>query len=250
MRRIVETGIHQNWRERTARAEKHKADERFRHFEKTRKERLDREADKAEDALGELAVSMVLASDAAISQFEAKLDTYDTATVEALLANQQALDAIDARISDMLGRAQVLPDGRRVFETLDGTAVYDEFGNKLSDETVSPTDIDDARPRWEHFRDANAEQNELVEERQDLIDFQERLDEAREIASEVDLTVDELDALEADLEADMPLAVRSRLPDYEPEQQIKPRSDFAQAAFNPDLAPVAVRNLDVSTPAL
>ena len=53
---------------------------------------------------------MVVATELQIIQFKAKLDTYDTATVAALMENQQQLDAVRDKIEAMFGTR--LRDGR------------------------------------------------------------------------------------------------------------------------------------------
>ena len=55
-----------------------------------------------------------------IEAFSIKLDTYETATVEALIANEKAMELVQARLDDLLDRAHVVEDGRRVFKTRDG----------------------------------------------------------------------------------------------------------------------------------
>ena len=67
--------------------------------------------DKADEAFLEFATSVILATQAEIEAFQVKLDTYDEATVKALMINQEALDAVNAEILDMLSRAHKLDDG-------------------------------------------------------------------------------------------------------------------------------------------
>ncbi|MEL6933399.1 MAG: hypothetical protein AAFO17_09940 [Pseudomonadota bacterium] len=73
-------------------------------------------------------------------------------TVEALISNQEALDAVKERIDVILMRAHALEDGRRVFKTEDGTQVFDQFGEEVGPEVIAPEDIDDSAPRWEDFK--------------------------------------------------------------------------------------------------
>ena len=175
--------------------------------ERDKKREHDVEAD--QDALIDI-VAAVLATDAQIADFTVKLDTYDAATVEALMENEQALERVRDEIRIMLDKAYVLPDGRRVFKTEDGTRIFDEHGEEVTD--FDPDEIEDWRPRYEGYKAIVAEEEALVEERNDLIEYQDLLDDTRERAGQEGLTNDELDELEQRLEANMPDAVKRQLP--------------------------------------
>lgn len=97
-------------------------------------------------------VETALASPGRIAEFRVKLDTYETKTVEALMENQEAMDRARRNLDDLLGKAHTLPDGRRVFKTMDGEGVYDEHRQKLDSEAVDPSGIDDRKPKWETFK--------------------------------------------------------------------------------------------------
>ncbi|WP_297339339.1 hypothetical protein [Pseudophaeobacter sp.] len=62
-------------------------------------------ADKLEDGVTSLAAEVVMASQSQIKSFEVKLDSYDEATVMALMENQELIDAVQDRIASMLARA-------------------------------------------------------------------------------------------------------------------------------------------------
>lgn len=87
------------------------------------------------------AMTGLLASDRQITAFRVKLDRYDEKTVEALMENRVALEEVQKRLDDMLGKAHVLPDGRRVFKTQDGTRVFDETGLELKADVIDPNAI-------------------------------------------------------------------------------------------------------------
>ena len=154
----------------------------------------------------------MLASESEIAAFRTTLDVYDTATVEALMENRRALDEVRTRIDDMLLKAYVLPDGRRVFKSEDGTQVFDEHGNELGPDEIDADAIEDWRPRYEAYAGAVEEERVLLEERQELLDFQERVDEIRGRLDEDGITHDELRELEAELQDTMPVAVQRKLP--------------------------------------
>lgn len=150
----------------------------------------------------------VLASEPQITAFKVRLDTYDAATVEALQQNEQLLVQVRERIDAMLFEAHVLPDGRRVFRTRDGKQVFDEHGQEIEPEIVDPRQIDPRRPFWEDYRDEVATEARLRAEREQLHQYQDRLDQAREQVREGSITERELDDLGADLDQAMPASVR------------------------------------------
>ena len=172
-----------------------------------------------------------------IEQLRVTIDRYDAATVEALIANQEALEASRDRIEQMLGKAFVLPDGRGVFKTEDGLRVFDEHGAELQADEIDPDMIEDWRPKYEKFFAEKEIEAGLVEERRSLIEFQDQLDKARDHLDQDGLTKANLADIEADLEASMPLAVQRKLPGFvEPTIPAAARDFSAAAAIAPDLA--------------
>ncbi len=172
-----------------------------------KKERLE----EAYDEFLDLAVGL-LADPIEVKAFQEKLDTYDEATVKALMENQKQLDAINEKIEEMLERAHKLEDGRRVFKTKDGKRVFDEHGTAVSAEVIHPDQIPNDAPYWEVFKSATDERTRLRIERRKIHEFQEKLDHARDRSSADDFTKDELDELEKDLAASLPPSVAEHLP--------------------------------------
>ncbi len=174
------------------------------------REKREEMEDRAEDALSAFA-SAVLASPPApperIAEFETTLTTYDVAVVEALMRNEELLDLVNAEIETMLSRAHVLEDGRRVFRSEDGAQVFDEFGEEVSRDVIHPDVIDPEAPSWEAFSGKLEERETLVRERQDILEYQEQLDAARAEIEDGEISLDDLEALEADLADSMPPAV-------------------------------------------
>ena len=193
-------------------------------FAKQREEdaKRDRIEDQAEADLVAFATSAAIATEVQIRQFSLKLDTYETATVEALIANQEALDLVQARLDAMLERAYVVEDGRRVFKTRDGTQVFDEFGEEVGRDIIAPEDIDDSHPFWEDFEPSFMERQQLLEEREQIIDYQERLDDARADIEDGEISAAELEELDAELAGLMPPAVQMHVPGMTPEQAAAP----------------------------
>ncbi|MGH1330672.1 MAG: hypothetical protein ACRBBK_07305 [Paracoccaceae bacterium] len=177
-----------------------------------------------EDIVG-LAAEAIMATEVQLVKFEAKLDRYDEATVKALMENQELLDAVNARIDAMLEQAYVMEDGRRVFRTEDGTQVFDEHGTEVSSLVLDPQLIDPALPSWEAYSADITIQTELTAERTAILDYQERLDVAREEIDGGEISEADLEALDADLLDAMPDAVRANVPGLEPsepEQAVQP----------------------------
>lgn len=151
-------------------------------------------------------------------RIEQRLGSHQNAVVEALQDNREDLDRIDTHIDDLLGKAHVLDDGTRVFETRDGTQVYDEHGRAVSASTITPDEIDDARPKWETYDAAVNKRIELQEVQTELLQYQDRLDAAQSAVDNGTFTRDEYNELN-DLMMDTPTAVRSRLPTSDPAYQ-------------------------------
>lgn len=154
-------------------------------------------------------VEIVLATDRQIAELRVKVDYYDGVAVEALLANEADLQAIRQQIREAWLDAYMLPDGRRVFKNRDGTQVFDESGAEISPEEVDPDAIADDKIRWEDWLDMNAREAELVEERNELIEFQDKVAEVREKLDDPALTANEAAALAAELEDAAPARVQA-----------------------------------------
>lgn len=177
--------------------------------EKRREEKREKEDERVQ-SMEELVIA-VLASSTEIESFKMELNTYDAATIEALIENEEALKKVREDLKVMLDRAYILPDGRRVFKTEDGTRVFDEHGAEVKD--FDPQSIGDERPRWEAFISAKDDEQKLTEERDQLHEYQGRIDTARDRLDDKGLTQAELDELRKDLSENMPASVKARLPD-------------------------------------
>lgn len=184
----------------------------FKETEKRLKE--DRVADRIDADAAELATMAVLATETEIAEFRAELDEYRTATTEALLENERELAKVRAEIDDMLERAYVLPDGRRVFKTKDGLRVFDEHGVELGNEIIDPDAIEEWRPHADGYLDRRAVESGLVSEREGLLSIEHQIDAADERAKSGEMTRDELEEFRDELEESMPLAARRKPADY------------------------------------
>jgi len=204
-------------------------------------ERREKHEDRLDDQMAALAAEVVMATELQLEQFAAKLDTYDQATVVALMENQERLDAVQARISLMLDQAYVHDDGRRLFKTEDGTQVFDEFGEELSADEIDFDLIGPDRPTWEAYSAERALENDLVAERTEILDFQEQIDAAREQVAEGEISEADLEALDAELLDIMPTAVRANVPGMEmPDVAPELPASFSKSATPPQTSSVGV----------
>ncbi|MGE0283423.1 MAG: hypothetical protein AB7P20_22780 [Rhizobiaceae bacterium] len=208
--------------------------------------RRERQVDDATDETAEfMDAAMLMISAADAETFRLELDRYDTATVVALQENREALEQVQARMDRLLAKAYVLPDGRRIFKTEDGERVFDEFGAELGRDEIDPSMIEDARPRWETYEPELEQFRALERERAEILDYQEKLDEARQRLDDGDLTRKEYDALRDDLKTNMPAKVRAQIPELRkvdlsaasepsaPSEDLTISSDMIPSAFKP-----------------
>lgn len=174
-------------------------------------------------------VTTVLANEAQIAQFEARLAQYEEATVKALMKNQQQLDGVQSDLDEQLDNAHRLDDGTIVFDTRDGTKVYDEQGQLLT-QSSEELGFRGDEPKWEDFHHNLSRKQALELERDRILEFQDKTDLARERLDEGELTEDALADLEADLEESLPASVAEFMPDHEPQPQLDLKSQFASPA--------------------
>lgn len=220
-------------------------DEIYRREQLARFEARERERQKNEEREMELRdmemfalVQMAFASPEQVADFKLQLDDYDAKTVEALIENEEALKLVREKMETMLGEAQVLPDGRRVFKTKDGQRVFDENGQEVSADIVDPASIDNKKPKWETFKAEKDEEIRLENERSQLLEYQGKLDTARDRLDKGEITTKELDALKGDLEKSMPDAVRAKVGNDRPEAE---NTNSQKLESN---APVLPNNMD------
>ncbi|MDX3973491.1 hypothetical protein [Shinella sp.] len=177
--------------------------------ERERAKKSDKE-DRLDDDMADLAVT-VMAGDSEIAEFTKRLDNYRTATVESLMENEEKLAEVQKRLDDMLGKAHVLPNGRRVFKTKDGLRVFDESGTELSADSVDPETIENWRPNAEEYVTDFRQKQTLLEDRERKLDFLDRMDKMEERIEEGDLTQDDLKELEDELDTFTPPDIRARV---------------------------------------
>ena len=126
----------------------------------------------------------------------------------------------------MLARAHVLGDGRRVFLTEDRTQAFDEFGVTVGRDELDYDLVDRRAPTWEAFSKERELEQALQTEREELIAFQDRVEEVREEIEGNEIPADELEALDAELLEMMPSSVKERVSDIAP---VEPAEKLANA---------------------
>ncbi len=186
--------------------------------------------------------------EARLDAYEAKLDAYDSAITAALMENRELLDLLNARmiqvnadIQGMLDRAYKMEDGRRAFKSEDGITVIDEHGKIVPLDELDPNLIPNNGDTKELYLDrlniesevaaaitsanGNREQllnaeNEVGVKKDQLALAREKLEEAKSMAQEGNLTVEEIDGFDRDIEnlspstyPSIPASAKANLPD-------------------------------------
>lgn len=190
-------------------------------------QRREESANKLEDDILAAATEAVIATQAQIDAFEAKLDSYDIAITEAMIENREQTDLLTTRLVEtelrlqaMLQQAYILEDGRRVFKSEDGTFVIDEFGENVSREEVDFELV--IGPTAEvYLKDLNLKRDdlealtELKEERRQLEKAHELVQEKRELLDQGNTPVQDLEDFDAEILDAMPPSARMKIPGAE-----------------------------------
>ena len=123
-----------------------------------------------------------------------------------------------------------MEDGRRVFLTEDRSRAFDEFGEEVSQDAFDFDAVPYSAPTYEAFAGEVDLRNDLVNieqlltnERQNILDYQDQLDEARDRIADGNITGSELDELDANLVDAMPISVGRHMPGFEVE--VAPNTD-------------------------
>jgi hypothetical protein len=148
---------------------------------------------------------------AQIADFRERLDHYDAAIVDALTDNRKALDDVSGKLDEMRTQAFALPDGRRLFKTEDGKQVFDENGIELKADSFDPDLISGAHPTWNAWKAQLEAKGHLEQDRAKLLEFQTKVDKARQESGKDGISKKELDGFGAALEKDMPDIVKQKL---------------------------------------
>lgn len=137
-------------------------------------------------------------------------------------ASRLAVSEIDKRLvqlareqAEAIERAVKLDDGRAIFLSEDGQSIYTEDGERLSDEVAAELlegrgEELRAGPSWEGFAAFSREREELLKERAEIIEWEQRREELRARVEGGELSQDELEALEREYEESVPDRVQAQ----------------------------------------
>lgn len=140
---------------------------------------------------------------ATIARINHDLDIADEAAARTLHEIRQQLAENAALRQEMLDRAYRDETGRALFLSEDGESVYDEHGNLLSPEEVAALPIDELKsgPAWEDFDARNKREEELLAEAERVEEGIEHRQEIRDRVAGGELSLEELEALELEIDA-------------------------------------------------
>ena len=146
----------------------------------------------------------------ALARVRRDLDIADQAAAQALAEIHELLAENERRRQTLLDRAVRLEDGTAVFLTEDGQSVVDEHGRVVDDDVAAALPAEDlrARPRWESLERINGDDERLHAEVEAIREDNERRAEARTRIESGDMSLEELEALERELDAAIPERVR------------------------------------------
>ncbi|KAA3516980.1 hypothetical protein GOZ96_12260 [Agrobacterium vitis] len=228
-----------SYREEFAKRAEWRRDDELRLDQIKQKDEKDKKAEREHNAEEEAMLDMVavvMATETEIAAFEVELDAYDAATVEALMDNEERLTAVREELKVLLDQAYVLPDGRRVFKTEDGTRVFDERGVEVKD--FDPDMIEDWRPDWEKYQNPFERESDLVKQREDILEFQKLQDDIRaetqNAKEDGGMSRERLEELKAKLAEEAPDAVRAKMDRDGPRQDAElPATPKPETTFRP-----------------
>lgn len=136
----------------------------------------------------------------------------ETATAEALQDAEIEVAEGEAALTALQGRADRLPDGTRVYRDADGSA-FAEGGRKLTAEEFESVVWHEGAPTWEAYKAKKEAHEKVLQDREAILRYQrDVLDPARHRLSDEDNppSLEELKAIENEIEQDMPDQIRGR----------------------------------------
>ena len=157
-----------------------------------------------------------------------RIDELERRSYEALMRTEEELRKAQEELQHIQDNAFVVTmrDGTEQRVYRDGNVVRTEDGNTVDESVIRPEDIPDGFPDWDRFVDHNRRVDGLERKRDQIIQFREDLDDARDRASTAQ-TPDDLDSLESLVDG-LPEAVL----DTDAAPAHKPTDDFNLAVDN------------------
>lgn len=163
---------------------------------------------KSSDTMMEFMAQMALDTQQRVDALSSRIDELDQAAIDALTENKIKLEQARADFDRIKQNAfkVTLPDGTVISVFRDGDKVRNADGAYID---VPVDQLPDDLPTYDDFLAARDKVTTLQGQRQQIIDYREKLAEARSKLSD-DPTATALDALESELDS-MPESVRTQL---------------------------------------
>jgi hypothetical protein len=120
-----------------------------------------------------------------------------------------------------------MPDGTVVSVFRDGDKVRNETGALVSPDVVRAGDLPANAPTWKDWTEGNKVVGDLEREHDSIVKYQQTLEGAQERAASGDLSADELDALERNVQKGMPESVRRQYGAAYPDDPLPAPGDTA-----------------------
>lgn len=126
----------------------------------------------------DFAAMMMQVASEEMRRFEERLAELEEASLAALLENEEKLREAQEELERIRERALLItmPDGRKVRVYRDGDVVRDEDGNVI--DFLVPDDLPEGSPDYAELKDAYERINDLVEERQGIQEYRDRVADA------------------------------------------------------------------------
>ncbi len=134
----------------------------------------------------------------------------DAASYEALMEARERFEQAQQEMKTLQNNAHVLPDGRRVYLSEDGSYAIDEDENRLTEDEMAQVEWEAGHTTAEQYREGRNKLDGARQEVDKIQGYRDRLEAAREkLENGEGLSEEELDGLEDDITS-MPDAVRDK----------------------------------------
>ena len=192
--------------------------------------------DKEADNWAELVATV---SQQQLDDFRVELEAYQAATTEELLYLREQLDRLESERQELLDKAYVLPDGRRVFKSEDGTKVYFEDGTEVDPSIVQHHQIGEEHTYWQPYH-RKTMQVDIVKQHFDAtLSYQHKTDALEQRLERGEITEGEYGEMRETLVGQAPKRVSARVNGQAPELDLNitdMKSGFSAAAKSLGLA--------------
>lgn len=174
--------------------------------DRNKKAQLNQKQETESDAVADYALSIISVEQS--DQFQSEITVFQEATTEALIHQEKLIEKARIELQEVIDQAYILEDGRKAFKDREGLKVYDIDGNELGETIITADEIPDHHPRIEDLLERREQLQILEREQTEILEFQDKLDEARDRLDRGDLTQQEFKDLRDDIYDSAPQAVR------------------------------------------